>query len=104
MHGTSTDVCIGSEQINLTDDRAGAYHPPMDPTTLIESLRAKVKKHGRYRLISQATGLSESFVRHFAIESKIDYQVQSLQLLSDYFASAASRSRRRRSTPEAIAQ
>lgn len=48
-------------------------------------LKAKVREHGRYRELAEATGLSESWLAKFASQPGDNYTLKSVQTIVDYF-------------------
>lgn len=52
----------------------------------LPKLKAKVRKHGRYRDLAAATGLSESWIGKFATQPSVNYTLRQLQAINDYFS------------------
>ena len=51
----------------------------------LPALKAKVREHGRYRELAEATGLSESWVAKFATQPGENYTLATVIKIAGYF-------------------
>lgn len=51
----------------------------------LPKLKAKVKDHGRYRELAEATGVSESWISKFATQEGDNYTLSKLAKVAAYF-------------------
>ena len=58
----------------------------MIPNESIDTLKAKVREHGKYRELAEQTGLSESWIAKFATVKGDNYTLKTVQTIAEFFA------------------
>lgn len=54
----------------------------------LQALKDKVRDHGRYRELAEATGLSESWLSKFATQPGENYTLSSIRKVAEHFERA----------------
>lgn len=52
----------------------------------VETLKSKVREHGKYRELAEQTGLSESWLAKFATQPGTNYTLKTVQTIAEHFA------------------